>query len=303
MFEGFSDKRVATSRGQIALYQGGSGPPVLLLHGFPETRVAWYRVAPSLACRFTIVAADLPGYGDSAGPAATDDHAAHSKRAFAMTLFEAMRQLGFERFAVIGHDRGARVAYRLAIDAPGSVAALGVLDVVPSLDMATALTHDLAVEMANWFFLSQRSATAERLITCAGADYLDAILAAWAGRGDAITPEARREYARCFVRPEVIAAFCEEYRAGATIDLEHERADRARGHRIRCPTLALWSASGLTGRFFEPLIVWRRWAESVRGSALACGHFLMEEAPEEVTAHLSEFLGSSAKTSSDLLDR
>src|ERR1051325_8719392 len=222
MFEGFSDKRVATSRGQIALYQGGSGPPVLLLHGFPETRVAWHRVAPSLACRFTIVAADLPGYGDSAGPAATDDHAAPSKRAFAMTLFEAMRQLGFERFAVIGHDRGARVAYRLAIDAPGSVAALGVLDVVPSLDMATALTHDLAVEMANWFFLSQRSATAERLITCAGADYLDAILAAWAGRGDAITPEARREYARCFVRPE----------AGAVVGVRPDRALLRAAHRV-----------------------------------------------------------------------
>src|SRR5437762_9713525 len=182
MFEGFSDKRVTTSRGQIALYQRGSGPPVLLLHGFPETRVAWHLVAPSLSRRFTIVAADLPGYGDSTSPAAAIDHAAHSKRAFAATLREAMRQLGFEQFAVIGHDRGARVAYRLALDAPESVTALGVLDVVPSLEMATALTHDLAVEMANWFFLSQRGAVAERLIARAGADFVEAILATWAGR-------------------------------------------------------------------------------------------------------------------------
>lgn len=289
-FAGFSDERVATDYAHIALYQAGSGAPVVLLHGFPETRVAWHRVAPRLAHQFTVVVPDLPGYGDSAGPVATEDHAAHSKRAFSTILRQVMSRLGFDRFAVVGHDRGARVAYRLALDAGEAVTALGVLDVVPSLEIADGLTHDLAVEMANWFFLSQPGPAAERLITRAGSEYLDAILTAWSADQGAITPEVRSEYARCFARPSVVRACCEDYRAGATVDLDHERADRATGRRIHCPTLALWSASGVTGRHFDPLVVWRRWAESVRGAALACGHFLMEEAPEQVTAQLSEFL-------------
>jgi haloacetate dehalogenase len=287
VYEGFVQETIAVERARIRLVRAGEGQPLLLLHGFPQTRAAWHRVAPRLAERFTLVIPDLPGYGDSIGEQ-------YSKRAMARTLVSVMRALGHEEFAVAGHDRGGRVAYRMALDHAGAVSHLAVLDIVPTLEMVRDLTPERASGLFNWFFLAQPAPLPETLIGRAPEFYLNRILDGWLGEGASLAPEARAEYARCFGKPEVIHAICEEYRAGLGADLEHERADQASGRRIRCPVLALWSESDLAGEWFDVLDVWRRWATSVSGRSLSCGHFLMEEAPAEVAAALQDFLRQSA---------
>jgi haloacetate dehalogenase len=298
MFEGFTSERVPTDDGEIAVVRGGMGPPVLLLHGFPQTHVAWHRVAPRLAKRFTIMAADLPGYGGSDGPLPDPDHEGYSKRASARTLASAMRTLGFERFAVAGHDRGARVADRMALDLPQQVRRVVLLDIVPSLEMAEHCSHELAMKMANWFLLAQPAPLPETLIGHSAEFYMNHLLDQWLAPPDVLDPDARAAYVRAFRKPAVLRAACEDYRAGAGVDLEHDRADRQAGRRITCPLLVLWSALGLTGTFFSPLHVWRQWGEDVRGRAIEAGHFLMDEAPDEVTAAMDAFLASDDGPSS-----
>jgi haloacetate dehalogenase len=281
MFSGF-DK--STSSDGIAYVRAGAGRPLLLLHGFPETHAAWHRAAPRLARRFTVIAADLPGYGGSR-PASGG-----SKREIGSALVRFMRDLGLPRFGLVGHDRGARVAYRMALDSPDSVSHLVVLDIVPTLEVAEAMSYRLALEMVNWFLLAQPTPFPETLIGGDPAFYVNRILDAWAGKGDVISAEARAQYIRQFESPAVCRAVCDEYRAAAGVDLEHDRADRAAGRRIESPLLALWSPHDIAGQYFEPIAVWRRWAAQVSGRALDCGHFLMEEAPEAVCDEIEAFV-------------
>jgi haloacetate dehalogenase len=290
MFEDFARELVSTDQGKIAVRRAGAGPPVLLLHGFPQTHVAWHRVAPRLARRFTIVAADLPGYGESEGPVPNSGHERHSKRAMGKTLVSVMRSLGFARFAVAGHDRGGRVAYRMALDDPARIERLAVLDIVPTLELVEHCSHDLAMGMTNWFLLVQPAPLPETLIGNAAAFYVNRILDSWLGPSGKLDAEARAAYVQAFRDAGVLRAACEDYRAGVSVDVQHDRADRAAGRRIACPLLVLWSGNGQTGTFFDPLEVWRRWADDVRGRPVAAGHFLMEEAPDEVSAALEYFL-------------
>jgi haloacetate dehalogenase len=292
MFEGFTHQRVPTEHGKIAVVQAGVGPAVLLLHGFPQTHVAWHRVAPRLAKRFTIVAADLPGYGASDGPLPDPDHEHYSKRTSARTLASAMRALGFERFAVVGHDRGARVAYRMALDQPQHIRRLVLLDIVPSLEMAERCSHDLALKLANWYLLAQPAPLPETLIGRTAEFYINHLLDHWLAPSAVLDPDARAAYVQAFRDPAVLSAACEDYRAGVGVDIEHDRADRQAGRRITCPLLVLWSVRDLTGTFFTPLDVWRQWGDDVQGRAIEAGHFLMEEAPDEVSVAMEEFLAS-----------
>lgn len=290
MFEGFQHERVATAETEIHLVRGGQGEPVLLLHGYPQTHVCWHAVAPHLAERFTVVCPDLRGYGASGAPPAGEDSAAYSKRAMARDMVQVMAHLGFERFAVVGHDRGARVAYRLALDAPERVTRLAVLDIVPTLDTWERMDWLNGLGSYHWYLLAQPRGFPERLI---GADpdyFLRHTLDSWCKTPGAFTEEALAEYARAFRRTEVIAATCEDYRAGASIDPALDAADRAAGRKIACPVLALWGASRLRNQRTDTLGIWRTWADDVRGEALPCGHFLPEEAPDATADALLRFL-------------
>jgi len=287
MFEGFERKRIETSGASINLVVGGSGPPVLLLHGYPQTHVMWRSVAPQVARDFTVVAPDLRGYGDSSKPDGGPDHAGYSKRAMAQDQLEVMRSLGFERFAVVGHDRGARVAYRMALDHPDAVAKLAVLDIIPTYSVYSNVNRLIATAYFHWFFLIQPYDLPERLIGADPEYFIRTCLGRWSGGGlEAFDKDALAEYIRCFSDPATIHATCEDYRAGATVDFEADAADFGQ-RKIACPTLALY------GRGLDrlgALDVWREWADDVTGRALPCGHFLPEEAPHETYVALREFL-------------
>ena len=286
-FDGFEERRIATSGAEIHLVTGGSGPPLLLVHGYPQTHVMWHRVAAPLAERFTVVAPDIRGYGASSKPPAGSDGTGYSKRTMALDLVEVMAALGHERFRLAGHDRGARVSYRMALDHPDRVERLVTLDIIPTLDQFEATSAALARAMWHWFFLSQPSPLPERLI-CAERDIvLDSFLRSWSGSPGSISDAAIAEY-RAAWTDETIRATCDDYRAGATVDCEIDAADREAGRRITCPMLALWGDRG--GRR-DLLEVWRRWADDVRGSGLPCGHFIAEEAPRELLAEMVPFLG------------
>ncbi len=288
MFEGFTRRRIEAGEATFNLVHGGQGPPLLLLHGYPQTHVMWHRLAPRLAGRFTVVAPDLRGYGDSDKPPGGPDHAGYSKRAMAWDQVAVMAQLGFDAFLVVGHDRGARVAHRMALDHPDRVRKAAVLDIVPTWTMFATVTKDSAMAYYHWFFLSQPHDLPERLIGGDPEYYLRTKLERWSAGTEAFAPEAVAEYVRCFRDPATIHATCEDYRAGATIDLVHDRADL--GRRVTCPLLALWGARGFVGRAFNVLAVWRERAADVRGRALSCGHFPAEEAPDETLAELLAFL-------------
>jgi haloacetate dehalogenase len=290
MFERFTRRRIATSGAEINLVVGGDGPPLLLLHGFPQSHVMWHKVAGGLAERFTVVAPDLRGYGDSEKVATAEDHSSYSKREMARDQVEVMRILGFERFQVVGHDRGGRVAHRMAVDHADRVKRLAVLDIVPTLTTFESVDQQLATAYYHWFFLIQPHPLPEHMIGLDPEFYLRRKTNMW-GVGTAhFTAEAMAEYIRCFKNPSAIHAMCEDYRAAATIDLEHDRADRAAGVKVRCPLLALWGGRATMDRSFDVLATWRDVALDVRGQAIDCGHYIPEERPEEFTAALLDFL-------------
>jgi haloacetate dehalogenase len=291
MFEGFSRRRIATAGAEINLVIGGEGPPLLLLHGFPQTHACWHEVAPALARRFTVVASDLRGYGDSEKVASDPDHAAYSKRAMAADQVEAMRALGFEEFQVVSHDRGARVAHRMALDHPDSVRRLCVMDIVPTLTTYERADQRLARAYYHWFFLIQPAPMPEHMIGLDPEFFLRKKVGMWNAGTEQIASEAFAEYLRCFRDPAAIHAMCEDYRAAASIDLEHDRADREAGRRLRCPVLALWGGRATMGRLFDVPACWREVCDAeVSGHALDCGHFLAEEKPAELLEALEGFL-------------
>ena len=292
IFDGFLAGRIRAAGAAIHVVHGGQGPPVLLLHGYPQTHAMWHRVAPVLAREFTVVAPDLRGYGDSDKPPGAPDHSTYSKRAMAADQVEVMRALGFERFAVVGHDRGARVAYRLALDHPERVSRLATLDIVPTLTTFQRTDKAMATATFHWFFLIQPFDLPERMIGADPAFWLRTLLGRWSGgRLDAFDPAALAEYERCFSDPASIHATCEDYRAGATIDCQMDEADLGR-RKIACPMLVLWG-SGRRGRHPDDVVgEWRKWAADVRGHAIECGHFLPEEKPAETAAALREFLSA-----------
>lgn len=291
LFPGFEKRVIETQGCPIAARVGGEGPPLLLLHGYPETHVMWHRVAPRLAEAFTVVAADLRGYGDSGTPPSDPGHRAYSKRAMAADQVEVMGKLGFERFQVVGHDRGGRVTHRMCLDFPDRVLRAAVLDIVPTPHVFEAADQRIARRYYHWFFLSQPEPLPERLIGGDPEFYLGTKVASWGVGTDWLPPEVREEYLRFFRRPENIHATCEDYRAGATIDLEDHAADRDR--RVRCPLLVLWGARAVVHELYDPIAVWREWADEVSGEAIDCGHYLPEEAPEATLAALQAFLDPS----------
>lgn len=287
LFPGFEQKRVAGTGAEINLRIGGKGPPLLLLHGYPQTHAMWHKLAPRFAERFTVVCADLRGYGDSSKPESGPPHTAYSKRAMAADMVAVMAALGFPRFRLAGHDRGGRVSHRLMLDHPQAVEKGAVLDIVPTLTLFSNVTKDFATGYYHWFFLIQAYDLPERMI---GADpdyYLKKKIGHWSGGGFQFDPEALNEYLRCFRDPATIHASCEDYRAAAGIDLELDRADADK--RIECPLLALWGAKGLMHKTYDVLATWREKARDVCGQAVPSGHFLPEEAPEETYRAMAEF--------------
>ncbi|MDP2006597.1 MAG: alpha/beta hydrolase [Rubrivivax sp.] len=300
-FDGFEAQDFVLEGARIHARTGGraGAPPLLLLHGFPQTHAMWHRVAQRLAPHFQLVLPDLRGYGRSAPPTAapaTPDHAQHSKRATALDLARLMRALGHAHYAVCGHDRGARVAHRLPLDHPAAVTRLALIDIAPTLDMYTRTDKAFATAYYHWFHLIQPAPLPEKMIGGCARDYLHAKLGGWGGQGTGfIEPEALADYETSFCRPEAIHAACEDYRASAGIDLEHDRASRAAGEKIGCNTLVLWGARGVVARLFEPLALWQaQCAARVEGRALPAGHFIPEELPDETAAALRGFFSPPA---------
>lgn len=291
LFPGFSRHLVDVGDGvRIAAVVGGNGPPLLLLHGHPQTHAIWHKVAPALARRFTLVAADLRGYGDSSKPAGADDHANYSKRTMAADQVALMRHLGFTRFDVLAHDRGARVAHRLALDHADAVRRLVLLDIAPTLAMYEQTTQEFARAYWHWFFLIQPQPLPERLIEADPAAYLRDVMGRRSAGLAPFDPRALAEYTRCLALPGAAHGLCEDYRAAAGIDLDHDRADRDAGRNLRMPLLALWGEQGVVHKCFRPLDEWRRVADSVEGEPLPCGHYVAEEAPDALLARVMPFL-------------
>ncbi|WP_370155228.1 alpha/beta fold hydrolase [Ferrovibrio sp.] len=288
LFPGFEQKRLAGAGAEINLRVGGSGPPLLLLHGYPQTHAMWHRIAPRLAADYTVVCPDLRGYGDSSKPATDAEHMPYSKRAMAADMVAVMQALGFDRFRLAGHDRGGRVSHRLALDHPAAVEKLAVLDIIPTRTLFETVNQQVATGYYHWFFLIQPFDMPERMIGSDPKYYLRRKTGQWSGADFAFDPQAWAEYARCFRDPATIHASCEDYRAAASIDLVHDRADEAA--RIACPLLVLWGEKGLMHRAYDVPAAWRdKAAGPVRAAAMPSGHFLPEEAPEETLLALQQF--------------
>jgi haloacetate dehalogenase len=289
VLSGFSSDRIEVNGVEIHVTRGGQGPPLLLLHGYPQTHAMWHRVAPLLAQDRTVVCPDLRGYGDSEKPPGGPGHEAYSKRTMALDQLGVMRALGFERFPVAGHDRGARVALRMALDHPEVVERLAILDVVPTRTIYETIDQAKATTVWRYFFLIQPAPLPERLIAADPAFYLEWTLSEWSGDRSLLEDDPVAEYRRCF-DDGTIAATCEDYRAGATIDLQHDEADTSAD--LECPVLVLWSGQGL-GTSYDVLAIWRQRGADMRGRPLNCGHFLAEERPDEVARELSAFFAES----------
>ena len=284
LFKNFSRKNIKTANARIHLVTGGKGPPVLMLHGYPETHVMWHKVAPALARDYTVVCADLRGYGDSSKPKGLPDHANYSKRAMAQDMVEVMRALGHYRFHVVGHDRGGRVGHRLARDHGARVRSLTVLDISPTLKMYESTDMAFARAYYHWFFLIQPAPLPEKMLASMGPRYILGRIGRSKGGLRHFPPRVQREYMRCFNAHST----CEDYRAAATIDLVHDKKNM--GTKLRMPLLALWGRRAVVHAQFDCLADWREVATNVRGKALDCGHFLPEEKPQEVVAELRRFL-------------
>lgn len=292
----FRTAEIDTGETTIFIRMKGSGPPLLLLHGFPQTHLMWRDIAPILAADFTVVCADLRGYGQSGCPASTPDHAPYAKRALARDMVVVMAQLGFPRFAVAGHDRGGRVAYRLALDHAGAVERLAVLDVIP-IDIAWARADArLALGFWPWSLLAQPAPLPETILTGSADVIVDNALGGWGSPPGTFSVDARAAYIAALRDLGHAQAICEEYRAAATIDVEHDRADREAGRRIACPVLTLWSAGGSLEAWYPegPLAIWRLWADDVSGRAVEGGHFFPEVAPQRTAELLGAFFKRSA---------
>jgi haloacetate dehalogenase len=291
LFPAFTDRTIAVSGAKIRTLTAGDGPPLLLLHGHPHSHVVWNKVAPALARRFTVVLADLRGYGDSSKPQGGKRHVNYAPRAMAADQIEVMRELGFKRFGVAGHDRGGRVAHRMALDHPQAVEKLAVLDIAPTLTMYNASNKEFATRYFWWFFLIQPFPLPEHLIGLDPEFYLRAHLDHQNKTPGAVTPAALAEYARCYCNTPSIHAACEDYRAAASVGLEQDEADERAKKKVTAPVLALWGAKGTVGALYDVLATWRAKAGDVRGRALDCGHSLPEERPDELVRELTEFFG------------
>ncbi|WP_285350596.1 alpha/beta hydrolase [Pseudomonas sp. ME-P-057] len=289
MFAGFQTYKRHVNGVDINFRMGGTGPGLLLLHGHPQTHVIWHKVAPRLAEHFTVVAADLRGYGDSSRPAADAEHSNYSKRTMAMDNVRLMRSLGFEQFSVLAHDRGARVAHRLALDHPDAVQRLALLDIAPTLAMYAQTDEAFARAYWHWFFLIRPAPLPESLIEADPEQYLRSVMGSRSAGLTPFTDAAFAEYVRCLQLPGSARGICEDYRASAGLDLEHDRADIAAERRLEMPLLALWGADGVVGRCFEPLKEWQKVASDVRGYALPSGHYIAEEAPERLLEAVEDF--------------
>jgi haloacetate dehalogenase len=295
-FDGFKREQIKTSGATINTVYGGKGSPLLLLHGIPETHVLWRKVAPLLAQDYFLVMPDLRGYGDSSKPPGGADHFGYSKRAMAQDQVEVMKHLGFQKFAVVGHDRGGRAAHRMALDYPGLLTKLVILDIVPTYTLYQNITKEFATIFYHWFLLVQPPPFPETLVANSAEYFLKSTLL-WLG-GHAITDpipdwlgaEAFREYLRCFSNPESIHAICEDYRAAASIDLAHDKADLDR--KIECPLLVLWSEKGPFHRMYNVLQTWQDRAKEAKGRPLPTGHFLPEQLPQELTQEIKTFLSA-----------
>jgi len=287
MFDGFETIEIDTGDARIHVRRGGSGPPLLLLHGYPQTHAMWHRIAPALAEDFTVVLTDLRGYGASSKPESLPDHWSYTKRAMAGDQVAVMHALGFDRFAVCGHDRGGRVGYRMALDHPERVTRLAVLDIVPTGEVLMRADRAFGLGYWHWFFLAQPAPLPERMI---GADpdayyrHFDA---------DFFDPEAVAAYRRAADDPDTIRAMCEDYRAGAGLDVEHDLADRNHRRRIACPLLALWGGRWYLEDWYDVLGIWREWADDVGGRAIDAGHYLAEERPDDVLDDLRGFFATT----------
>ena len=289
LLPGFQARKIKTSSATINTLVGGSGPPLLLLHGYPETHVMWHKIAPALAQKFTVVITDLRGYGDSSKPPDSEDHVNYSKRAMALDQVEVMHSLGFERFSVVGHDRGARVTWRMAVEHPNAINKAAVLDIIPlPYSFPTKEPGGFATQYWHWFFLIQPAPFPETLIGNNAEFWLRSRFLRPTGGTTAFAPEAFAEYLRCFREPATIHATCEDYRAGASIDLQHAAEDGSK--KVSCPLLVLWGERGTVGRLYDVVAVWHQHGTDVTGKALPAGHFLAEEAPAETLGELLKFL-------------
>ncbi|MDG3041034.1 alpha/beta fold hydrolase [Roseicyclus marinus] len=293
--EGFSQSRISVGDVTLSVHRGGSGPAMILLHGYPQTHMAWHRVAPVLAREFDVIIPDLRGYGESDAPHDDAEHGVYAKRRMAQDVVGLMEALGLGRAHVIGHDRGARVAYRMALDHPGRVDRLGIVEIVPTADFWAAWSAELALKAYHWTFLAQPAPLPENLIGADGAGYVARTLASWTLASDLspFSPEALDSYLRQAGDPARVAAMCADYRAGATIDRALDEADRAAGRKIAAPVRFVWGRHGFPARTGDPLGIWRHWAEDVTGAEIdGCGHFAMEEAPDAfLAAMLPHFRG------------
>ncbi len=294
-FDGFTLTTQAVGDGVLRLRIGGSGPPLLLLHGNPQTHAMWHAVAPTLARTHTVICPDLRGYGGSFKPAPTEDHAPYSKRAMARDMAELMTALGHERFAVVSHDRGARVAHRLALDFSNRVTRLAVLDIVPTIEHFERTDMAFALGYYHWFWFAQPHPFPEELINAAPATWFHAHTSREPKPPGFFRAEAMADYLAAAHDPEMISGMCEDYRAAATIDLEHDRISRSAGLRIQCPVLVLWGSKGKIGGWYDPVALWREYcAGPVTGLAVDSGHYVAEEAPGEVLAAVEPFLAEMA---------
>jgi haloacetate dehalogenase len=291
-FPGFTLEQVGVKDGSIRLRRGGSGPPLLLLHGNPQTHAMWHAVAPKLAERFTVICPDLRGYGGSLKPPATPDHAPYAKKTMARDLVEVMEHFGHRRFLVGSHDRGGRVAHRLALDFPDRVEKLAVLDIVPTIEHFERTNMSFALGYYHWFWFAQPHPFPEVVINAAPEAWFKAHTSREPRGNDFFHPEALADYLAAARNPDMIRGMCEDYRAAAAIDLEHDRASRAAGQKVQCPLLVLWGSKGKIGKWYDPLAIWRQYCTAeVTGGPVTSGHYLAEEAPGDVLVRFEQFFG------------
>lgn len=289
MFESFKKEKKKIGDITINYVMGGEGPALLLLHGYPQTHAIWHKIAPKLAENFTVVASDLRGYGDSSKPATAPDHSPYSKREMALDQVRLMHELNLDKFHVAGHDRGGRVGHRLAMDHPGSVLKLVTMDIAPTYTMYKTTDMEFAKAYFHWFFLIQPHDIPEHMIGQDPDYYLKKKFGQWGRDNSAFTKEAIAEYQRCFTS-ETIHASCEDYRASASIDIEHDQQDIDAGNKLNCPVLALWGDKGFVGNKYDVVDTWSTWSDNVTGYGLPCGHYLPEEAPKQTLEALQKFL-------------